>query len=558
VLTELRVSQLGVIEDISILLDGGMTALTGETGAGKTLLVDAIQLLLGGPSESILVRAGAKQAVVEGRFTSPSGNGSDPVADGETILARIVPASGRSRAYLDGRMVAAAQLAEHGSRLIDLHGQHAHQTLLAGAAQRAALDRAGGISTDEVSRARQRVREIAVAQEALGGDVRTRARELDLLRYQLAELDAVALEDPDEDNFLQEEEERLADAAGLRDAASAAWHALSADDGILDQLGAVVAALGGRKPLAELEGRVRAQAAELVDVAADARTIAESAEDDPARLAAVGTRRQLLTEIRRKYGETLVAAMDYREDARRRVEELVSHDSRATQLGSERQQAEAELREATERLWQARRSAAPGLARAVEVRLHGLAMPKARFAVEIGAEIGSEVVTWKLAANPGQPLLPLAKVASGGELARTMLATRLAIGATGGAGADGRDPTTLIFDEVDAGVGGEAAVAVGRALSALAAQHQVLVVTHLPQVAAFADQHLVVRKKTAGDRTLTEVDEVKGPDRVVELSRMLSGSPDSETARRHAEELLDRAPAPAGPVRGHRPGRRAP
>jgi DNA repair protein RecN (Recombination protein N) len=544
-LTELRVSQLGVIEDVSIVLDGGMTALTGETGAGKTLLVDAIQLLLGGPSEAMMVRAGAKEAVVEGRFTSPAVDGSEPAAEGETILARIVPVSGRSRAYLDGRMVAAAQLADHGQSLVDLHGQHAQQTLLAPAAQRAALDRAGGITTGEVAGARRRVRQIVAAQEALGGDARTRARELDLLRYQLAELDAAELEDPDEDDVLQEEEESLGDASGLRHAASTAWQALVGDDGIVDQLGAVVAAVGGRKPLSEVEGRVRALATELADVASNARTVAESAEDDPARLAAVGARRQLLTEIRRKYGETLVAATQYREETRRRVEELVSHDSRAAQLDGERQQAEAELQAATERLWRARRSAAPGLAGAIEAKLHELAMPKARFEVEIGTEAASDTVTWKLGANPGQPLLPLTKVASGGELARTMLATRLVIGAAGDAGPDRGDPPTLIFDEVDAGVGGEAAVAVGRALSALAEHHQVLVVTHLPQVAAFADHQLVVSKATAGNRTVADVKEVKGPDRVVELSRMLSGSPDSATARRHAEELLSRASAPA-------------
>jgi DNA repair protein RecN (Recombination protein N) len=557
VLTELRVSQLGVIEDVRVVLAGGMTALTGETGAGKTLLVDAIQLLLGGTSESMMVRAGAAEAVIEGRFASAD-DGSEGGTDGETILARLVPAHGRSRAYLDGRMVAAAQLADHGHTLIDLHGQHAQQTLLAPAAQRAALDRSGGISTDEVTGARRRIREIAAAQEALGGDARTRARELDLLRYQLAELEGAGLEDPDEDELLMEEEERLADASGLREAASTAWRDLTGDDGIVDHLGAVVAAVAGRKPLAELEGRVRGLAAELADVAADARSVAESAEDDPARLAAVGARRRLLTEIRRKYGESLGAAMDYREDIRHRVEELMAHDSRAAALDAERQQAEGELQEAAARLWQARRSAAPALARSVEAKLHELAMPKARFDVEIGAERGSDKVTWRLGANPGQPLLPLTKVASGGELARTMLATRLVIGAADEAGADERDPPTLIFDEVDAGVGGEAAVAVGRALSALAEHHQVLVVTHLPQVAAFADHQLVVRKDTAGNRTVADVTEVRGPDRVVELSRMLSGSPDSETARRHAEELLSRASAPGPRPAKHRPGKPAP
>jgi DNA repair protein RecN (Recombination protein N) len=558
VLTELRVSQLGVIEDVRVVLDRGLTALTGETGAGKTLLVDAIQLLLGGPSEPMMVRAGGGEAVVEGRFSSLAGDRSGSAADEEVILARIVPETGRSRAYLDGRMVAAAQLAEQGLTLIDLHGQHAQQSLLAPSAQRSMLDRAGGISTDEVTRAGVRVRHLVAEQEALGGDARGRARELDLLRYQLSELDAAALADPDEDDLLLEEEERLADASGLRGAATTAWQALTGDDGVLDQVGSVVSALGGRKPLAELEGRLRALAAELADVAADARSVAESAEDDPARLAAVGARRQLLSELRRKYGETVAAVMDYREDARRRLDELISHDSRAAQLDVERRQAEAELQDATERLWLARRAVAPELARAVEVKLRELAMPRARFEVEIGPDAGTEAVTWKLGANPGQPLLPLSKVASGGELARTMLATRLVIGGAGGEDAEGRDRPTLIFDEVDAGVGGEAAVAVGRALAALAQHHQVLVVTHLPQVAAFADQQLVVRKETAGDRTVATVTEVRGPDRVIELSRMLSGSPDSETARRHAEELLSRASAPARRGGKHRPGRRAP
>jgi len=558
VLSELRVSQLGVVEDVTVLLHGGMTALTGETGAGKTLLVDAIQLLLGAAAEPMIVRVGAREAMVEGRFTVSPAGGTEPASQPETILTRVVPATGRSRAYQDGRMVSAAQLAERGRALVDLHGQHAHQSLLAPAAQRAALDRAGGISTDEVAEARQRVRRITSAQEALGGDARTRARELDLLRYQLAELDAARLEDPDEDDVLQEEEDRLADASGLRQAASHAWQALTGEDGVVDRLGSAVAVLGGRKALAELEGRLRAAAAEVTDAAADARAVAEAAEDDPARLAAIGARRHLLSDMRRKYGETLEAAMRYRDDLRHRVEELASHDRRAARLEEELAQAETELRGASERLWRARQQAAPLLAHAVEARLHELAMPKSRVEVDVGPDPGRDVVTWKLGANPGQPLLPLTKVASGGELARTMLATRLVIGGAGRSGPEDGDPPTLIFDEVDAGVGGEAAVAVGRALAALAEHHQVLVVTHLAQVAAFADHQLVVRKETTGDRTVAEVTEVEGPERIIELSRMLSGSPDSETARLHAEELLNRGrPRGRRPRKDH-PGRRAP
>ena len=533
---------MGVIEDVTIILGPGMTALTGETGAGKTLLVDAIQLLLGGPAEAMLVRPGAPEAVVEGRFTTPAeasdGSGGE---SGEVILTRIVPATGRSRAYADGRMVSAAELAERGRVLVDLHGQHAQQSLLAPVAQRAALDSAAGIKTDEVVRARRSLREIAAAQEALGGDARTRARELDLLRYQLREMEAAGLEDPEEDEALQAEEERLADASGIRGAAYLAWQGLSGEDGVVDRLGSVVETLAGRKPLIGLEDRLRALEAELIDAAAEARTVAEATEDDPARLAAVGARRQILTDLRRKYGETLPVVMDFRDELRGRVDELVSHDSRAAVLELDRERAAKDLDDAETGLWSARRAAAPEFGLAVEARLRELAMPKARFVVDIGPEVGSEAVIWKLGANPGEPVLPLTKVASGGELARTMLATRLVIGGSRSGATDGGDPETLIFDEVDAGIGGEAAVAVGRALAALSDGHQVLVVTHLPQVAAFADHQLVVRKDAIGERTVADVAEVLGPERVIELSRMLSGSPGSETARRHAEELLARA-----------------
>ena len=528
-LAELRVTNLGVIEDARVVLGPGLTALTGETGAGKTLLVDAIVLLLGGPADAQLVRPGATEAVVEGRFVLGDGE--------ETILTRVVPASGRSRAYLDGRMVAAAQLADVGARLVDVHGQNTHQSLLSPAAQRAALDRAGGLSDEEVVEGRRRVREIRAAQEALGGDARTRARELDLLRYQLRELEAAGLSDPDEDDALVEEEERLADASGLRAVARLAWDGLAGDDGIIDRLGTVVGALAGRPAVGGLQERLRALEAELSDVASEARAFAEGIEDDPARLAAVGARRQTLTDLRRKYGETLALVMAFREEVRARVEEIESHDSRAAALDRDAKEAAAGLAAAEERLWAARRDAAPRLGSMVEANLQELAMPRARFEVDVEDRPGSDSVTWLLGANPGEPVLPLTKVASGGELARTMLAARLAAGP---AGTD-LDPATLIFDEVDAGIGGEAAAAVGRSLAALAPAHQVLVVTHLPQVAAFADHQLVVTKQEVGGRTVAGVLGVDGSERVIELSRMLSGRPDSETARRHAEELLAQA-----------------
>jgi DNA repair protein RecN (Recombination protein N) len=566
-LAELHVAELGVIEDLTVVLGPGMTVLTGETGAGKTLIVDAISLLLGGRAEASLVRPGAGEAVVEGRFVNTT--------DVEVVLTRVVPASGRARAYIDGRMASAPQLAELGGRLVDLHGQHAHQSLLHLAAQRAALDVAGDICTEGIAQARRRVRDLTSRQAGLGGDARTRARELDLLRYQVGELDAAGLGSPTEDNELQTTEEVLSHASALRTAAGSVAEALASDEGIVDQLGALVATLAGPEPLRLLHDRLLALQAELSDAASEARAAAEAFEDNPDLLAQVGARRRVLTDLRRKYGDSLEEVIIFRDQARARIAELEDHDLQGATLERDLAVAQAELEAAEAAVGAARRAAAPALAAEVESALQRLAMPRARFAIDIGPDRSGDGVTWLLGANPGEPLLPLAKVASGGELARAMLAVRLVLtgrrhpaaesaptgdggGGRGSPGGRGRrtngddnaddasptdDPPTLVFDEVDAGIGGEAAVAVGQALAALGRDHQVLVVTHLPQVAAFGDRHLVVRKHTVGERTIATTVEVDGATRVVELSRMLSGRPDSPTARRHAEELLaQRAP----------------
>lgn len=577
-LIELRVTNLGVIEDQTILLGPGLTSLTGETGAGKTLLVDAISLLTGAPSDPSLVAPGADQAVIEGRFegcpagllapgaeAGPPGSHPEVTPGTDVVLTRVIPAGGRSRCYIDGRMASLSQLGAIGRALVDIHGQHAHQSLLSPSAQRDALDSAAGIDTSEASAWRRRVRELTAARDGLGGDPRARARQLDLLTYQLHEIDCADLEDPSEDRRLMEEEELLADASGLAETAGAAWEALAGDSGVVERLGRVVSATAGRRPLAELHGRLSALQEELTDAAGEARRLAESVEDDPQRLAAIGERRRGLTELRRKYGGTLDEVIAYREEVRRQVDELAAHDLKAAEVEAELDRAAKELTVSLERLWKARHAAAPRLARAVEERLRELAMPRARFDIEVGPDPSSESVTWMLAANPGQPLLPLAKVASGGELSRAMLATRLVMGPAGAAGggagpAPAPGPVTLVFDEVDAGIGGEAAVAVGAALSALGQDRQVLVVTHLAQVAAFAVTQLNVAKQVlggpgagpgrsvgdgpgGGERTVATATPLSGEARVVELARMLSGRPGSESARRHAEELLAAAEA---------------
>jgi DNA repair protein RecN (Recombination protein N) len=524
-LVELAVRDLGVIEDLRLVLAPGMTALTGETGAGKTLVVDAIELLVGGKADPVLVRPGATEAWVEGRFVVP---GADPEAD-EVILARAIPAHGRSRAYVDGRLATIGALVEWGERLVDLHGQHAHQSLLAPAVQRRALDRYGAIDLERLRAARARVRALDDQLAALGGDERARAREIDLLRFQVQELAEAGIDGPDEDERLDAEETLLGDAVAHREAAAAAVAALGADGGIGDQVGEAIAALTGRSPFADAEARLRSLSAEVTDLGAELRGLAEGIGEDPERLEVIRRRRQLLADLRRKYGDTLAQVLVHAEESAARLAELEQHDRRAAELDDARRAAEAEVAEAAAQVAQERRRAAPGLAAAVEAHLRGLAMPRAEVAVTVDGDDPADDVVVALAANPGSPPLPLAKVASGGELARAMLALRLVLTA---------GPPTLVFDEVDAGIGGEAAVAVGRSLAELGAHHQVLVVTHLPQVAAFADAHVRVRKRSGEDATVASIEQLDDSTRVVELSRMLSGSPGSQTAQDHAEELL--------------------
>ncbi|MEA3077687.1 MAG: repair protein RecN [Actinomycetota bacterium] len=521
-LAELHVRDLGVIADLTLTFGPGMTALTGETGAGKTLVVEAIELLVGGRADAVLVRPGAEEAEVEGRFLD---------GDREVVLRRIVPASGgRSRAYIDGAMATVAALADAGRGLVDLHGQHAHQSLLSGAVQRAALDAYASIDLGPLRSARLRVREVDEALAGLGGDARSRAREVDLLTFQVAELDAAAIDDADEDAKLEAEEDRLADADAARDAAGLAHEALAGDGGAADLVAGALSAIAGRPALAAFDARLRSLQAELSEVASELREEGEGLEDDPERLAELRVRRQLLRDLRRKYGDTLADVVAFAGTARARLDELASHEQRVAELEAERALAEQRAGEAAAKVAAARRKAAPKLAKAIEANLRELALPRARIEVEVGGDDPADDVAILFSANHGEPALPLTKVASGGELARTMLAARLVLTDA---------PPTLVFDEVDAGIGGTAAVSVGKALAALAGEgHQVLVVTHLPHVAAFADSQIAVRKDEVKGRTVAGAVVLDGGERVVELSRMLSGQPESATARDHAEELL--------------------
>ncbi len=554
-LEELHVSDLGVIERLGLTFGPGMTALTGETGAGKTLVVEAIDLLLGGKADPAFVRSGATEAVVEGRFSE---------AGTEWVVRRVVPREGRSRAYVNGAMASVAELAELGNRLVDLHGQHTHQSLLHQSTQRAALDLFGHVDTEPLRLLTAEYAALGRALAELGGDHRARARELDLLRFQLDEITQAALEDPDEDDRLDAEEDRLGDAIAHQEASAIAHDALLEETGAVESLAVVIEALRDRAPFRELQTRARALAAELSELGQDIRGVGEGIEPNPERLAEIRTRRKLLRDLCRKYGETVSEVLDEASRLQARYDELAGAEGRAEQLQERRRLVESKVRAEQRRVGDSRRLAAPKLAAAVQAHLADLALAKARIGVEVpgpssvddvagdeavnatghrrdrdGADVAGERVQFLLAANPGSPLLPLGKVASGGELARAMLALRLVLTEVGYT-----SPATLVFDEVDAGIGGAAGTAVGEALARLAGRdRQILVVTHLAQVAAWATTQVTVHKHQDEGSTESVASVVRGKDRAVELARMLSGSPESRSARTHAAELLDGATA---------------
>ena len=537
-LVELRIEQLGVIDEATVVFGGGLTVLTGETGAGKTMIVEAINLLVGQRADASMVRPGADELRVEGRFE---------LADGtERILCRVVPRDGRSRAYVDGRLATVATLAELGTELVDIHGQHEHQSLLGASAQRAALDTYAAIDLQPLRDARATLTQIDAALATMGGDERMRAREVDLLRFQVEEIRSAHLVDVDEDATLERQIDLLQDATSHRDALNAAISALVDDDGAVDRLVAGSAALGRGEAMRQHAERIRELQSLVADLADDMRRVLDGVEEDPGRLSALVERRQLLFDLRRKYGDDIAAVMAYGNEAATRLAELESWDARASDLDRQRTAALAEVGAQAALVRAAREDAAPRLAKEVEGHLARLALAGARVRVAVGGDHATDpagdAVTFLLAANPGSEPAPLAKVASGGELARAMLALRLVLT---------QAPGTLVFDEVDAGIGGEAAVAVADALASLGARHQVLVVTHLAQVAAQATNHVAVRKEVRKGVTFATAETLREDDRVEELARMLSGSLAMESAVEHARNLLNarKTPRKARPTR---------
>ncbi|MEU2264088.1 DNA repair protein RecN [Streptomyces sp. NPDC019645] len=570
----MRIRSLGVIDDAVVELSPGFTAVTGETGAGKTMVVTSLGLLLGGRADPALVRIGAKSAVVEGRVTVPADasvavraeEAGAELDDGALLISRTISAEGRSRAHLGGRSVPVGMLTELADELVAVHGQTDQQGLLKAARQRQALDRYAGDAVAgphaKYVAAYRRLKAVSAELAELTTRARERAQEADLLRFGLNEVAAVEPR-AGEDVELAAEAERLGHAEALASAASVARAALAGDPEDPEGVDATTLVAGAGRALdavrahdpalAALADRMGEISILLGDVAGELAGYADDLDADPLRLAAVEERRAALGALTRKYGEDVNAVLAWAEEGAGRLAELEGDDDRIGELTAERDALRAELSGLAQALTDARTAAAARFAEAVTAELAHLAMPHARVTIAIrqtddpeGVEVngrtvaytpsGADEVELLLAPHPGAQPRPIAKGASGGELSRVMLAVEVVFAGT--------DPVpTYLFDEVDAGVGGKAAVEIGRRLAKLAKTAQVVVVTHLPQVAAFADRQLLVEKTNDGSVTRSGVTVLEGEDRVRELSRMLAGQEDSETARAHAEELLATARA---------------
>jgi DNA repair protein RecN (Recombination protein N) len=554
VLLELRIENLLLIERAELRPGEALNSITGETGAGKTVLAHALDLLLGGRPKAGIVRPGATEAYVEGVFEPPPGLLDDPaladlrerLADdvGELVLARRVGAEGRTRAFVQGRSASAADLRELGGRLLAFFGQHEHRRLTVAAAQLDLLDGFCGPGQvglrAELAAAHARLRELEAELGELRERAGTRDRDLDLLGFEIDEIEALGPSAEEEQGLLAERE-RLRRLDALLEAAAGGSEALAPDEGLgaaglLARAEAQAAGVAGVDPeLDALAARLTALRIEAEDLAGELRRYPDGLESEPGRLEEVEERLELYDRLGRKHGGSVEAVLAHAERCRAERERLEQAEVATERAEAAFAEALAERERLAVRLGKARRKAAPELARRVREELVALAMGEAAFDVELGRRddpgpAGAERVEFMLAPNPGVPAAPLRETASGGELSRVMLAL-MTVARTGGA-------PTLVFDEVDAGVGGQTARAVGERLRRLGDERQVLCITHLPQIAALAGSHFRIEKSADDELALATVEAIEGDGVVEELCRMLGAESSDAGARRHAEELL--------------------
>jgi DNA repair protein RecN (Recombination protein N) len=565
-LCELRVENLLLIERAELRLAEGLNVLTGETGAGKTVLAQALDLLMGGTpagrSRASVVRPGAETAYVEGIFAVPEDMRAEiesvlPEAargEGDTqelALARRIGADGRTRAFVGGRSATVADLRELGSRLISFYGQHEHRKLVLAASQLQMLDSVCGEGhrgrLDACAASYARTRALQAELDRLGELELARERELDLLEHELAEIDAA---EPDEQEHaaLIARRERMRSAESLRLAACGAIEALAAeaDDGagaahlLATAAGSLQGPAGVDARLDALAERAQALTIEADDLAGDVRSYLEGVDGEEGSLQAIEERLAGLDRLMRKHGGTLAAVIEHGACARARVQELAAAERARGEARELLERERAALREHALALRVARARAAARLAEGVRAQLAALAMPDASFQIELAETetraSGADAVEFMIAPNPGVAPAPLREIASGGELSRVMLALASACEQAGGS-REQRVGSMLVFDEVDAGIGGHTARAVGERLRTLARSRQLICITHLPQIASLADRHFTVRKDTSADLTLATVTHLAEREVEGELVRMLGAQEDDAGARRHAREL---------------------
>jgi DNA repair protein RecN (Recombination protein N) len=543
-LLELSVQNLLLIEDARLELVGGLNVITGETGAGKTVLAHALDLLLGGRARPGIVRPGAGEAYVEGVFELPADFASEHLAvdAGELVLARRVGVDGRTRAYLGGRSIPVGELRELAAAVLSFYGQHEHRRLMLAAAQLEILDGScgpeQGLRRAACAAAWAALRDARAELERLAELAGARERQLDLLEFELAEIEQV---EPDEDEraALVHERDRLRNLERLRAAAWGAEQALADDDAgglraLLACGSSLDAAAAHDGELAALAGRAQTLVLEGQDLLSEIRRYGAELDGQPGRLEVVEERLSAIARLERKYGGTVAAVLEHAARCRAHREELVGAEL-ATEAAQARLDEARRAHDTAHAALSATRAAgAPALARAVGERLAELAMAGASFEVSLLAcepgRTGAEQVQFEIAPNPGVPAAPLREIASGGELSRVMLALLCA--------AHGGGSSTLVFDEIDAGIGGHTARAVGEQLRALAEGRQILAITHLPQVASFAARHFTIAKDIAGEPTRATVTRLADGEVLGELVRMLGADAQDAGARRHAKELL--------------------
>lgn len=557
-LRELTIRNVAVIDELTVTFAPGLNVLTGETGAGKSILIDALQLVLGARGSEGLLRAGAEEAVVEAAFEGDPGSRAAALLQAEgiatepgepLILRRHLFRDGRTRGYAGGRLTSMATLRSLGECLVDIHGQHPGQLLLDPRRHRDLLDGYAGLA-EEARAYRDRYgawQALRREREALLQAERERAQRQDLLEFQRREIEAARL-GPDEEEALSAEQAILANHERLFAAVEQAYAALEeSDEAILARL---KAAAGRVREAATIDPRLReilealeAGAVHLGEAARGLRDYRGRIEFDPARLEAIQARLHEIGKLKRKYGSSVAEVLAHLARVRADLLALERSAVRLGELDQALTAAQRDLQSRAERLSAARRKAAPKLQEAILAEVRELGMARAAFEVRVSPSgagetslgpHGMDEVEFLIAPNPGEPLKPLHKIASGGELSRTMLAIRVILAAA--------DQTpTLVFDEVDAGIGGQTAEMVGRKLTAVSRQRQVLCVTHLPQIACFADQHVLVAKRTLRDRTQTAAQVLGSSERAQEIARMLGGPSRSETPLQHATELLEAA-----------------